>query len=174
MPKSTSNLSGAASSHARRLAGDQRLIVQDVDEARFDELRLRQRRGDAQDRLVGEEHGAFGMACTSPVKRNRGEIIEKIFAEPAGALKPGDVGWREAKVFQKIERLLESGGHQKSAPRGRLRTNNSNTAVFGIAMVQISLDHVDLIKVRQQRTDFFHRGAFTPCRPAERPAEAER
>ena len=52
-------LPGAASMHARRLGGDQHLKVQDLIRRDFDELRLRQRRGDAQDRLVGEEHRAF-------------------------------------------------------------------------------------------------------------------
>ena len=52
-------LAGRGQHHARRLGGDQRLVMQDVDQPGLDQLRLRQRRGDAQDRLVGEEHAAF-------------------------------------------------------------------------------------------------------------------
>ena len=48
--------------HARRLGGDQRLEMEEIDQPRFDELRLRQRRGDPDDRLVGEEDRPSGMA----------------------------------------------------------------------------------------------------------------
>jgi hypothetical protein len=58
-----------------------------------------------------------GMAWTSPVKRNWRRDNRAGFAEPAGALEPADLGRREAKIFQEIERLLEPGGQQKSAPR---------------------------------------------------------
>ena len=46
--------------HARGLGGDQRLEMQDVDEARFDQLCLRQRCGNADQRLVWETNAAFG------------------------------------------------------------------------------------------------------------------
>jgi hypothetical protein len=45
---------------ARRLARDQGLQVEQVDEAALDELRLGQRRHDAQQRLVCEADTAFG------------------------------------------------------------------------------------------------------------------
>ena len=65
---------------------------------------------------------------------------------------------REAQAFQKIERLFEPRRHQEAAPRRQAADEQFEYGRLGIAMVQVSLDHVDLIKVRQQRTDVFHRG----------------
>ncbi len=88
------------------------------------------------------------------------EIVEKDFAEPAGALEPGDVGCREAKVREEIERLMQPRGQQKSAPRRQVAGEEFENGRLSIAMLQIGLDHVDLIKVRQQRTDLFHCGGL--------------
>ena len=58
-PKSTSSLVGRLDRRARGLAGDHGLEMQQVHEPRFHQLRFRQRRDDAHDRLVGEQYGAF-------------------------------------------------------------------------------------------------------------------
>ena len=125
--------------------------MQDVDQSRFDKLRLRQRRGDAQDRLVGEERGAFGDGVDVAAEAEVAEIVEKVFVESAGALEPIDVGGGEAKIFEKIQRLLEPGGEQKPAPRRQAAHEQLEHRRLGVAMIQIGLDHVDLIKVGQQR-----------------------
>src|ERR1700686_331371 len=85
-------------------------------------------------------------------KAGRAEIMEEVFAEPAGAFEPGNVGGRETEVRQIIERLLKSGGEQETAPLRQGADEQFEDGRSGIAMVQISLDHVDLIEVRQQRT----------------------
>ena len=141
--------------HARRLGGDQRLKMQNVDQPRFDELRLRQRRGDAQDRLVGEEHRAFGHGVHVAAETEVAQIIEQVLLEPAGALQPGDLVRREAKVLQKIERLLQPGRQQKSAPRRQGAGEKFEHRRIGIAMVQIGLGHVELVEVGEQRADRF-------------------
>ena len=53
------------------------------------------------------------MACQAKTA----EIIEKAVVESAGALEPIDFISREAKILQKIDRLLQPGGEQKAAPR---------------------------------------------------------
>ena len=129
MPKSTSNLFGAASTHCAALAATERLEVQGVDQARFDELRLRQRRSHAQDRLAREEHGAFGHGVNVAAETKLTEAVEKLLAEPAGARKPRNVRIRKAERFQKIERLSETGGQQNPRRGGKVRAKNSNTAL---------------------------------------------
>ena len=158
MPKSTKQLVRRGKHAARRFGGDQRLKVQDIDQARFDELRLRQRRGHAQDRLGGKECGAFRHGVHVAGEAERGEIVEKLLAKAAGTLKPRQVGVGKAQRLQIIERLLETRGQQKSAPCRQSAGKEFEYRGLGIAMVQIGLDHVDLIKVRQQRTGIFHRG----------------
>src|SRR5882757_1228223 len=61
--------------HARRLGRDQRLEVQDVDQARLDQLRLRQRRGDAQQRFIGKADAALGDGVHVAGKAKRREIL---------------------------------------------------------------------------------------------------
>jgi hypothetical protein len=102
----------------RRLGCDQRLEVQDVDKARFDELRLRQRCGHAQDGLVGEKDCALGHGMNVAVEAKPGQIIQQVLSEPAGACQKVELGAGETKMFKIIERLLEARGQQKSAPHG--------------------------------------------------------
>ena len=94
---------------ARGLGRDQGLKMQDVDQPRFDELRVRQRRGDAKDRLAREKRGALGDGVNLAAKAEIGKIIEEVFVESAGALEPINVGGREAKLFEEIKRLLQTG-----------------------------------------------------------------
>jgi hypothetical protein len=81
------------------------------------------------------------------------EVFEKVVVKSPGALEPIDVGGREAKILKKIERLMQSGGEQEAAPRRQAADEEFEHCRIGVAMIQISLDHVDLIKIGQQRTD---------------------
>ena len=66
------HLVGRGQHAPRRFGRNKRLKMQNVDQARFDELRLRHWRGDAQDRFVGKEHRALGhgvhVACRSGMR----------------------------------------------------------------------------------------------------------
>ena len=84
--------------HARGFRRDQRLEMQNVDQPRFDQLRLRQRRGDAQQRLVGKAHGAFRDRMHVAGETEVGQIIEQIFAKPPGAFEPVDIGGENCSV----------------------------------------------------------------------------
>ena len=132
---------------ARRLGGDQRLEMQNVDEPGLDELRLRQRRGDAQDRFAGEKRRAFRHGVHIAGKAKRREIIEHVLSEAAGALEPCDVGRGEAQIFQIVERLLEAGGEQKSAPPRQRAHEKLEHRGLREASIQIGLDHVELVEV---------------------------
>ena len=106
--------------HARRLGGDQGLELQQVDEARLDQLRLRQRRDDAQDRLVGKNTVPSGMACTSPVKRRSGSESTKRLVKAPAAGQPVQLLGGEAQVFEKIQHLFQPRRHQEIAPGRQL------------------------------------------------------
>src|ERR1700732_1760466 len=65
------------------------------------------------------------------------------------------------KILKEIERLMQPGGEQEAAPRRQAADKEFKYRRVGVAMIQISLDHVDLIKVGQQRTGCgFHDGDF--------------
>ena len=116
--------------HPRRFGGDQGLKMQNVDQPRFDQLRLRQRRGDPQDRLIGEEHRALGHGMHVAGEAQRGEIIEQVVPEAAGALEPVDFGRaRNAAISRKSSACSNPAATKKPRRAGRLRTKNSKTAV---------------------------------------------
>ena len=117
----------------------------------FDELRLRQRGGDAQNRFVGKQHRAFGHRVDVAGEAKLGEIIEQVLTEPAGALEPVDLGCREAQAFEIIERLLQAGRDEKAAAPRQIADEKLEDSGLGLTMVQVGLDHVDLVEVRQQR-----------------------
>src|SRR4029077_7295487 len=118
--------------------------MQDVDQPRFDQLRLRQRRDNAKDRLACEKRGALGDGINLAAEAESGKVIEEVFVESTGALEPIDVGRREAKLFQEIQRLRQSGGEQESALRRQAAHEQFEHRRVGVAMIQIGLNHVDL------------------------------
>ena len=140
---------GRGQHHARGFRRDQRLEMQDIDQPRLDELRLRQRRGHAQDRLVGEEHAALGDGVHVAGETQRGEIIDEVFAESAGAFQPGDFTVGETQGLKVIKRLLQPGGDEEAAPGRQVADEKFEYGGFRLAMVQIGLDHVDLVEVGQ-------------------------
>ena len=149
-PEIDENLARAGQHHACRLRRDQRLEMQDVDEAGFGELRLRQRRGHPQDRLIGKENGALGHGMHIAGEAELAQVVEQIPAELAGGLEPFEFRRREAKVFEVVERLLEAGRKEKAAAGGQAADEEFENGGFCLAMIQVGLHHVDLIKVGQQ------------------------
>ncbi len=69
---------------AHGLGCDQGLKVQQIDYARFHELRLRDRRCHTQDRLVREEHRAFRHRMDVALEAEVAEIIDELRVKAAG------------------------------------------------------------------------------------------
>ena len=159
-PEIDQRLVGRREPHARGLGGDQRLKMQNVDKPGFDQLRLRQRRRDPQDRLVGEEYRAFRHRMHVAAKAQRREIVEHAFPEPTIVRKPIDLAGREAQILQKVERLFETRRHQELPPGGKRADEKLKDRGLRMAVVQVGLDHVELIKVGEQRgRNVVHAGA---------------
>ena len=137
--------------HPRSLGSNQRLEVQDIDETRLGQLRLRQRCGDAQDRLVAEEHRSFRHRMDVAGEMKIGELSEQFLSEAAGSPEPADVLGREAQIFEKIERLFEASRNQKAASGWKLADEEFENRRLGLAVIQVGLEHVELIEVGQQR-----------------------
>ena len=124
--------------------------MHDIDQPGLDQLRLRHRRSDAHDRLIGEEHAAFRHGVDIAGEAKTGKAVEQSFVEPVRASQPVDLFGREAKIFEKIQHLLEAGGDQKSPARREFADEKFEDRRLGLAMVQIGLDHVELIEVGEQ------------------------
>lgn len=66
------------------------------------------------------------------------------------------------KVLEKVQRLVETGGQQKSAPGRKFAHEKLENRGLRLAMIQIRLDHVELIQIGQQQCrDIAHE--LLPC-----------
>ena len=122
--------------HARRLGGDQRLEMQNVDQARLHQLRLRQRRGHAQDRLVGEEHRALRHGVDVAGEAKPRELVEQALPKRPVRASQSMSSAEKRRLFEKVERLLEPGRHQEAAPRRQLAHEELEYRGLGLAMIQ--------------------------------------
>src|SRR6516164_8338261 len=125
--------------------------MEQIDEAGLDELRLRQRCGDAQHRLVGKEYCSLGhrVDVAGEAKRPEGgdEAVRKL------AQSADDVEFLrgEGEGLEELQSLLEPRRHQKTAMRGQLANEKLEDRGLGQAVLEISSQHIELVEIRQQR-----------------------
>ena len=146
------NFSRRGEHHARGFRGDHGLEVQDVDEPRLDDLRHRQGRGDADQRLVGKTDGAFRDGVHVAGEAERREVIDEIVAEALGAFQPVNLTRRETQRLEIGEDIVEAGGKKKAAPFRQAAHEELEHGLLVLAAVQIGLDHVELVEVGGERT----------------------
>jgi hypothetical protein len=137
--------------HARRLRGDGRLEVQQVDQPGLDELRLGQRRAHPQDRLVGEEDRSLGHGIDVAGEAEASQIDQHVLTEAPALGQPIQLGLGEAGSLQEPEGLLQSGRHQKAPGIGQLAHEELENRGLGHAGLQVGLHHVELVKIGQQQ-----------------------
>ena len=123
-------LAGRRQHHARGLGRDQRLEMQDIDQPGLDQLRLRHRRGDAQDRLIGEKHAAFRHGVDVAGEAETGKLVEQCFVEPARAGEPVDLLGEKRRFSRKSSACSRPAAIRNPRRGGNLRTKNSKTAVL--------------------------------------------
>ncbi len=145
------------------MRGDQRLQVDDVEQAALGELRLRQRRGDAQDRLVGEEHGALRHGVDVAGEPEAAQTLEQAGGESALARQPFDLGLGERQRLEEVERLLQSCGDEEVALRRQLAHEQLEHGRFVHAPVEVGLHHRELVEIGEE-------GGHGPVRASSRAA----
>lgn len=79
----------------------------------LDQLRLAQRRRDAQDRLIGEEHGPLGHGVYVTRETQVGQRIDERGRETATFAEPRKLPGAEVKIVQVVEHLLEPRGQEE-------------------------------------------------------------
>ena len=139
--------------HPRGLGGDQRLEMQDIDQPRLDQLRLGQRRGHAQDRLVGKEHRAFrhGMHVAGEAKSAqdaRASPCQIGRCAPSQSISSAE----KCRPSRKSSACSSPAATKKAAPGGKLANEELENRGLGLAVIQVRLDHVELVEIGQQRT----------------------
>ena len=76
--------------------------MHDINQPGLNQLRLRHRRGNAQNRFIGKEYAPFRHGVDIAGEAKTGKVVEQSFVEPVRASKPVDLFGREAKVLEKI------------------------------------------------------------------------
>src|SRR6516164_4560330 len=142
-------LAGRGKHQARRLGCDEGLEVQDVDDPRFGQLRLRHRRRDAQDGLVGEKDTPFRYGMHVAAEAEIRELVEQPLLEASCAGEPIDLLGAETEIFEEIERLFEAGDYQEASLRRQFAYKKFEDSSLRVTMIQVCLDHIELIKIRE-------------------------
>ena len=138
------------SNDARRFRCHHRLQLHQVDQPRLHKLRLRQGRDDAQQRLLGKEHGALRHRIDIAGEAKTFKIAEEISGEAARPAQPVEIGGGKPHGFDELDCLRQTCCHQEAAPRRQLAAEELEHGRFRHAVLQVRLHHVELVEVGQQ------------------------
>ena len=134
--------------HAGSLCGDQRLMVDDVQQSGFKKLRLDNRRNHAQNRFAWEDDGAFRHREDLAGKMKTAEIGKKRFVKDLQAAQICDILLCKAKVLHIFNRLLQPGGYSICGDIALLTVKQIKTRpVFLHAKAQVAIHHGQLIQI---------------------------
>ena len=136
---------------ARGFARDRRLEGDQVEQHGLDQLRLRQRCGDLEDRLARERHSAFGDRPHVPGEAESPESLQLGRPEALGLGQPADVVVLEAEVFEVIEARFDAGGDEETPRRGQRADEKAERRSARHAAAQVARGHVELVEVGEQR-----------------------
>src|SRR5690606_14090067 len=103
------------------------------------------------DRLIGKEDGAFRHGVDVAGEAKIFEPGDEVFAETSRAAQPVDILLRKAQVFQEIQCLFQPSSDKKLATARQFAHKKLEDRRFRFPMLQVSLDHVELVKVSQKR-----------------------
>jgi hypothetical protein len=141
---------GSSQHAARRLAGDQRTVVQQVHHPALDQLRLADRRDDAQDRLVGEKHGAFRHRVDVAGETQVCQGIDELAAEASAGGQPCEFVGGEVQVREVIDHLGNAGGDEEPPLRRQLAHEELERGDTGHLLLVVRLQHRQLVQIGEQ------------------------
>ncbi len=145
--------SGRGLRHARRFAGNHGLKINGGEQRRFRDLRLDDRRGNAQDRLSRKKYGALRHGPNVARKPETGQVIKKIVADcrkDRQRAQIRDLLARKTHALQKIQRLIEPGGNQIISAGGQRADKQFKSRARVESCFQVARRHGQFIQVGQQ------------------------
>lgn len=116
-------------------------------QVRLHELRLRQRRGDLQERLTGEDEAPFGHGADLPVE---GEAVQRCEVLHGAAQHLGellDVGAAHPETGQVVEGRFEPGGDEEPAARRQVAHGQAEGGRRPHVLAQVRERHRDLVQI---------------------------
>ena len=102
-------------------------------------------------RLVGKADCAFREGVDVAGEPEFSEIVDEVVAKASGAFKPVDLGSRKAQRLEINEDIVKSGRKEEIASSRQPSDEEFEYRRLVLAAIQISLDHVEFIKVGGER-----------------------
>src|SRR5262249_36456554 len=129
------------------------LEMKNAKEAGFDELRFGNGGCHAKQRLARKENRSFGQSPNVARKLKSREIIKKIgvhVAEKRQGAEIGNVFAREAHIFEEVEGLLQSRGHQIIAALRKVANKEFKRGAGVEAVLHVPGRHREFVEVGEQ------------------------
>ena len=104
------------------------------------------------DWFIWEEHRTFRHSMHVTSKTQLLKIIQKFRTEPLGLLQPLQFGCAKSKLAEITDHLRQPGRQEKASFGRQLAYKKLKNGDVGHTGLEISLHHVELIKVRKQGT----------------------
>ena len=145
------------SDDTRGAAGNHGLKIDRGKKARFEKLGFDDGRGDAQERLVGENDGAFGHGRDFAGEAETREIIEELAAdvtEHGIAADELDFPFREMDGFEKFEGLFEASGYEVIALGWKATNEKFESSTSVEAGLKIAGGHGEFIEIGEKSGRF--------------------
>jgi hypothetical protein len=79
-------------------------------------------------------------------------MLQQPLPKSAAPRQPLDLLRREMQAFEKVQRLFEPSGDQKAAPGRKVANEKLENRGLRLAVIQVRLDHIELVEIGQQRT----------------------
>ena len=127
-------------------------MVQGEQQEGFDKLSLNGGCPDGEDRLPGEDGGAFGYRPNIAGKLEVLQVLQKALAEAALAPQVADVFLGKVQVLNVVDDLLQTGGDGEAAPIGNIAEENVEIAdLIHISLgLEVAVAHGEFVKITQQ------------------------
>ncbi len=147
---------------ARRLGRDEALMIDQAEQRRLQQLRLDDRRGDADKRFPRKDDAPFRNGVNVSVKAKVREILQKILPEQVKPAQIFDILLGKAEIFHIFNGLLQprrdgEGGVKRIFTVEQVEDRD---LVFFVVYI-IPLHHGQLIQIGHER-QIFHGNASFP------------
>ena len=133
--------------HACRLGCDERLMVDEVEQRRFDQLRLHDGRAHAQERLIREHDRALGHAVDFPREAQRAQHVEKILVKEVQRPQIIEVLLGKMELIDIVDDGLRARHYRVSIVFAVAKKQIEHGLVFAHAITVIPVHHRELVQV---------------------------
>jgi hypothetical protein len=135
---------------AHRLAREHGLEMTEVHHRRLHELRLDDRRGDLQERLVGEDRRSLGDGTDAAGEPELAQELEEGCVEAPERPQIADRVLGELEALEEVRNVLEASRDQERAMARKLPREQAERPRLVHPLAEVRGGHGDLVQVREE------------------------